>query len=87
MPYDASGAYRCYDSGKINIKDILKAKDNSYSFFWESLFILHKKKYSISEIPVTLHKRYLGSSKMTISDIKNALLYLLKIFIKKNYFR
>ena len=44
MPYDASGAYRCYNTNKVKISDILKAKDNSYSFFWESLFLLHKKK-------------------------------------------
>ncbi len=83
IPYDASGAYRCYDPKKISLNDILKAKDNSYSFFWESLFIFHKKEYLIKEIPVTLHKRHLGSSKMTIQDIKNALIYLFKVFIKK----
>jgi dolichol-phosphate mannosyltransferase len=33
MPYDASGAYRCYNTNKVKISDILKAKDNSYSFF------------------------------------------------------
>tara|TARA_B110000503_G_scaffold31757_1_gene51367 strand:+ start:130 stop:915 length:786 start_codon:yes stop_codon:yes gene_type:complete len=83
MPYDASGAYRCYNTHKIAIKDILKAKDNSYSFFWESLYILHKRKYSIKEIPVTLHKRHLGSSKMTLQDIKNAIVYLFLVYIKK----
>jgi dolichol-phosphate mannosyltransferase len=83
VPYDASGAYRCYDPSKVKIKDIIKAEDNSYSFFWESLFIFHLKKYVIKEIPVTLHRRYLGSSKMTLLDILKALLYLLKIFIKK----
>ena len=83
VPYDASGAYRCYDPNKIKLRDIIKAEDNSYSFFWESLFIFHQKKYLIKEISVTLHKRYLGSSKMTLLDILKALLYLLKIFIKK----
>ena len=81
MPYDASGAYRCYNTNKIKISDILKAKDNSYSFFWESLYHLHKKKYLIKEIPVTLHKRHLGSSKMTIQDIKKAFFYLFFIYI------
>ena len=83
VPYDASGAYRCYDPNKIKLRDIIKAEDNSYSFFWESLFIFHQKKYLIKEISVTLHKRYLGSSKMTLLDILKALLYLFKIFIKK----
>ena len=40
---DASGAYRCYNLAKIKHKDILLAKDNGYSFFWESIFILSKK--------------------------------------------
>ena len=83
ISYDASGAYRCYNPKKININDILIAKDNGYSFFWESLFILHKKKYLIKEIPITLHKRHLGSSKMTIHDIIKALLYLFITYLKK----
>ena len=43
MSIDASGAYRCYNFTKMKYKDILLAKDNGYSFFWESIFILSKK--------------------------------------------
>ena len=39
IKYDSSGAYRGYLTEKINIKDIFLAKNNSYSFFWESIFI------------------------------------------------
>ena len=59
MPFDASGAYRCYNLKKIKYKDILLAKDNGYSFFWESIFILHKKNYSIYEVPIELPYRKL----------------------------
>ena len=31
--YDSSGAFRCYNVKKIKLKDILMAKNNSYSFF------------------------------------------------------
>ena len=82
ISYDSSGAFRGYLTNKINIKDILLAKDNSYSFFWESMFILSKK-YKIYEIPIKLPGRLSGSSKMTIKDILFALFYLLKIYIKK----
>ena len=68
---------------KVNIRDINQAKDNGYSFFWESLFIFYKKKYIIKEIPVVLSSRYYGSSKMKISDIIYALFYLIKVFLKK----
>jgi len=83
MPHDSSGAFRCYNVHYVDINDILKAKDEGYSFFWESLFIFYKKKYLIKEIPATLHSRYLGSSKIRIKDIIYAIYYLFKIYLKK----
>ena len=38
IKFDSSGAFRCYNIKKIKLKDILIAKNNSYSFFWESIF-------------------------------------------------
>tara|TARA_Y100001970_G_scaffold266811_1_gene355991 strand:- start:305 stop:1012 length:708 start_codon:yes stop_codon:yes gene_type:complete len=81
---DASGAFRCYNLTKIRLKDILSAKDNGYSFFWESIFILFKKKYLIHEIPIELPYRSIGSSKMRIRDIINALIYIFIISINKS---
>ena len=83
ISYDTSGAYRCYDLKKVKIKDILLAKDNGYSFFWESTYILHIKNYKINEIPVDLPFRKLGSSKMQFKDIFSALFYLFVYSIKK----
>lgn len=77
--YDSSGAYRCYNIDLINLKDILKAKSDDYSFFWESLFFLSKK-YNIYEIPINLPARSAGQSKMKIKHIYQALIYLLKFF-------
>lgn len=81
---DASGAFRCYNLSKIKSKDILMAKDNGYSFFWESIFILYKKKYLIHEIPIELPYRSLGSSKMKVGDIINALVYIFIISMNKS---
>ena len=47
MPYDASGAFRYIDCRKVVLSDLILAKNNSYAFFWESIFVLHKKKYRI----------------------------------------
>tara|TARA_B110000503_G_C7127181_1_gene405193 strand:+ start:932 stop:1636 length:705 start_codon:yes stop_codon:yes gene_type:complete len=85
--FDSSGAYRCYNTKKIIIDHILLAKDNSYSFFWESIFHLNKKKYSIKQIPVDLPYRKLGSSKMKFTDIIYSLIYLMKYFIKNLFIR
>ena len=80
MSLDASGAYRCFYLKKINLKDILSAKNNDYAFFWEVTYIILKRGYSIKEVPVKLIYRKLGKSKMKISHIIFSLFYLFKIF-------
>ena len=85
MPYDASGAFRCINCRKVKLKDLILTKQDSYSYFWESLFILYKKKYKISQIPIQLPYRNVGSSKMQIKDVIFSLYYLLIVFVK-NFF-
>ena len=84
--YDSSGAYRCYNTKNIKLNDVLGAKNDGYSFFWESLYLLNKKKYSIKEIPIYLPYRKVGSSKMTMRDIIGSLFYLFKYSIKNLIF-
>jgi dolichol-phosphate mannosyltransferase len=83
MRFDASGAFRCFKTKKIKLKDILKARTNSYTFFWESLYILSIKKYTIHEISVRLIYRKLGNSKMKLYDIIFAFFYLINFFVIK----
>ena len=85
VPYDTSGAFRCYNFSKVKIEDLLMAKDNGYSFFWESLFILYKKKYTILEIPMKQPRRIHGSSKISIKDIFRAVTYLIYFYFKKKF--
>jgi len=82
MKYDASGAFRLYVKSNIKLADILKAKDDRYAFFWESLFVLHLKNYKIVEIPIELPYRTNGASKMRIKDIFTSLYYLIKISLR-----
>ena len=85
--YDTSGAFRCYDLKIVKKKDLLAAIDNGYSFFWESIFLLHIKKYKIYEISVDLPFRKLGSSKMKISDILSSLVFLFYYFLKRLFLK
>jgi dolichol-phosphate mannosyltransferase len=83
---DASGAFRCFDLKKVRLKDITEAKDNGYSFFWESLFILYRKKFKIYEQTIILPYRSIGHSKMRFYDIYYAFIYLLFISIKRFFY-
>ena len=82
--YDSSGAFRLYNLNLIKTKDFMSAKHNGYSFFWESIYLLHKKKYKISQIPIRLPGRMIGKSKMRFSDVLDALIYLIQIYFTKN---
>ena len=83
IPYDSSGAFRCINRKKITLSNLILAKDDGYAYFWESIFILHRKKYCITQIPVQLPYRKIGSSKMNIKDIFFSIYYLMIVFIKK----
>ena len=82
-PYDSSGAYRCINCQKVSLSDLILAKNNSYSYFWESIFILHRKKYRIGQISAQSPSRKIGSSKMKMKDIFSAIYYLMIVFFKK----
>jgi dolichol-phosphate mannosyltransferase len=83
ISYDASGAFRCINCERITLSDLILAKNNGYAYFWESVFILHRKKYHITEIPIHLPSREFGSSKMTVKDVFISVSYLTIVFLKK----
>ncbi len=83
IKFDTSGAFRIYKIKKLNLKDLISARHNGYSFFWESIYILLKKKYKISEIPIRMQKRTYGSSKINFYEIISAIFYLFFIYFKR----
>lgn len=66
LPYDATGAFRAYRLDRIPREVFSLIRGKSYSFFFESLFILHKNGVRIREIPIVLPARTYGHSKMTL---------------------
>ena len=66
LPYDATSAFRAYRLDRILENTFSLAHSKGYSFFFESLFILHKNAFDIREIPIVLPARTYGHSKMTI---------------------
>lgn len=69
IDYDTSGAYRCFNCKNISLKFFQNIKSNHYDYFFESIYALHKKNYSIYELPIQLPYRKLGKSKMKFKHI------------------
>jgi dolichol-phosphate mannosyltransferase len=83
MPYDASGAFRLYNLKKIK-HDIFKlVQSPGYSFFFESLFILHHNNMKVAEIAIDLPARTYGTSKMSWKDAWHSLRFLFDLYNRK----
>ena len=82
IPFDATGAFRAYCLDKID-QDIFEQVDsNSYSFFFESMFVLYRNGLKISEVPIQLPARTYGSSKMRLADIIWSLCLILYLSLR-----
>ena len=78
MNYDSTGAFRLYNTKKIPINFLKNVYSNGYSFFFESLYVLHCNGYKIEEVPINLPARTRGQSKMTIKDAITSVFFLFR---------
>ena len=85
IPYDATSAFRLYDIQKIPQSFLDKVGSQGYSFFFESLFVLHQNGFKVGEVPIHLPTRINDESKMRYQDIYNSL-YLLGVLAFKKIF-
>ena len=59
------------------------ARSKGYSFFFESLFVLHLNGFKIREIPIRLPARACGQSKMRVSDAWIGLKMLMATVVRR----
>jgi len=82
MPYDATGAFRLYRLDRIPAGTFDLVSSQSYSFFFESLYVLWLNGHSVKEIPLELPARTYGHSKMVLKDVVRSTWLLGYLFLK-----
>ena len=75
-------SYRGFNIKKLVDFDIYKVNSRGYSFFMETIFLIHKSGLSIKQIPIKFKHRQIGSSKIPKIEIFRTLknLFLMKFF-------
>jgi dolichol-phosphate mannosyltransferase len=68
LPQDATGALRVYKLVALPQELFNRVRSRGYSFFFESLFVLHRKGFAIEEMPIALPARTYGTSKMSLRE-------------------
>jgi dolichol-phosphate mannosyltransferase len=79
LPADASGAFRAYHLPAIPLAIFDMVESRSYAFFFESLFILARNGYRVTEIPIVLPARTYGHSKLTFREAFRSFRYLVRL--------
>jgi dolichol-phosphate mannosyltransferase len=80
IPYDASGGFRCYDLHQIPERLFMALRSKSYSFFFESMFLIHHSKFKIAEVPINLPSRTYGTSKLNSREALRSATFLMQLF-------
>lgn len=80
MPYDATGAFRLYRLDRVSRYFLDSVHSRGYSFFFESLYVLHLNGYRIAQIPTHLPARVYGHSKMRLRDAFHSLSHLIHTY-------
>lgn len=80
MPYDATGAFRLYRLDRVPKEIFSLVESRGYSFFFESLTIINLNRLRIKEVPIALPPRTYGHSKLRLSDMVHALIFMVTIF-------
>ncbi len=81
MSYDATGAFRLYRLDRLPRYFLDPIQSSGYSFFFESLYVLHRNGYRIVEIPTLLPARAYGHSKMRLKDALHSVSQLAHIYL------
>lgn len=87
VPFDATGAFRLYRIDRIPRDVFNLVTSTGYSYFFESILILHLNGCTIKEVPIELPFRIYGKSKMQVSDIITSLRYLFRMWRTKAFHR
>ncbi|MBI5165966.1 MAG: glycosyltransferase, partial [Magnetospirillum sp.] len=80
LPYDATGAFRVYDLDVVPRAAFDLIKSKGYSFFFESLLIMHLNGITVGEVPIVLPTRTYGVSKMAWRDVRQSLQRLFEVW-------
>lgn len=71
---DATGGFRCYRRAVLEAVDLPGVRSNGYAFQIDMTYRAWRLGYRLAEVPITFRERELGTSKMSGSIVREALI-------------
>lgn len=79
--HDNTTGYRGFNSSTIDLLIRYDVKSNGFSYLIESVYLFHKKKLKIQEIPFVFQERSTGKTKLSSFEIFRFLLSIFHLLI------
>ena len=76
---DCTAGFRCYRRQLLEQVGYHDVKSSGYSFLIEMLYLCQRAGYSVAEVPITFRDRAMGRSKISQTEIRRALLTVLRL--------
>jgi dolichol-phosphate mannosyltransferase len=76
---DCTAGFRCYHRQLLEKVGYRSVKSSGYSFLIEMLYLCQRSGYSVAEVPITFRDRAMGQSKISRTEIRLALLTVLRL--------
>ncbi len=70
---DATGGFRCYRRAVLEAVDLPGVRSNGYAFQIDMTYRAWRRGFRLAEVPITFRERELGTSKMSGSIVREAL--------------
>jgi dolichol-phosphate mannosyltransferase len=80
---DLTSGFRCYRKEALQAIDLDRIYSNGYAFQIEMAYLVTKAGFRIGEMPITFYERSHGSSKMSKSIVREAVLLPWKLKIRE----
>lgn len=85
---DPTAGFICYSSKVLNSFDLNKVQLAGYAFQIEMKYVIWKNGFTIKEVPILFKDRELGTSKMSMSIVKEAIWGVIRLVFRntKKYY-
>lgn len=80
---DCTAGFRCYHREVLESIELDSILSNGYSFLIEMLFLVQRRGWAVTEVPIQFMDRRLGASKVSRSEISRALYTVLRLSVTR----
>lgn len=83
LPYDCTGGFRLYNVARLKRVDYERIHSDGYALMIEMLYQVRRSGLSVQEVPIIAGSRHIGKSKISRTEVLNAVKTLFRLSLRR----